>query len=141
MRSGMVQVFAFQVNICTVSFRQPVCQIKGRWPPDIISHQLIELSPEAGIFHNFQILLPKFLYVGVEHLKNIGTSERTVIPFFVNLIFTHMLVYFKTLSNNVIFFIPGDFSKREFKSIAYKRSSLSWLASPMLSGPIPPLKK
>ncbi len=91
-RSGMVQILAFQINVALVFFRKPPGIIQRRGPPNVIFEQANKFLPEIVRIDNFEVFQTKFFDVWHHHFRNVGPAKLAVIPFFVNLII-HILIF------------------------------------------------
>ena len=84
-RSGMVQVFAFEVDPAAVPFGQAPCEIERGRATDIVAQQLIEFAAERFRLHNGQVVVLQFFYASVKNFGNVSPAEPAVIAVFVYL--------------------------------------------------------
>ena len=79
--SGVVQVFALQVEPAAVFLAHAPGKVEGRRPPHVVFQQRVELLLERLAFENGQISLPQVLHRLVENLRHVGSAEVSIIPF------------------------------------------------------------
>ena len=84
-RSGMVQVFAFEVDPAAVPFGQALCEIERGRATDIVAQQLIEFAAERFRLHNGQVVVLQVFYASVKNFGNVSPAEPAVIAVFVYL--------------------------------------------------------
>ncbi len=79
MRSGMIEVFALEIDRGIVLLAQSRRQVQWRGTTDIIPQQFLILLLKGGLLHNVQVTRPKLLYIGIKHLGDKRPSKCAVI--------------------------------------------------------------
>ena len=82
-RPGVVEVFAFEVDLRTVTFAHPRGEGERRGTSHIIGEQVAELFLESGIVDDPQVFAFQVLDVGVEDFGDICSSEASVVAVFI----------------------------------------------------------
>ena len=88
-RTGVVEVFAFEVEFAPVFFAQAASMIQRTRATDVIAQQGVELSLECGTFDDVTILRLQFLQYGMELFGHIGAAKRAVKTILIYLIRIH----------------------------------------------------
>ena len=80
----VVQVLTLQIDLAAIMLAQPFGEVERRRSSYIISKQLPEFLLETFRFHHFQIGLLQVLHTFVKYLRNVSSSELSIITFVVN---------------------------------------------------------
>ena len=79
--TGVVQIFALQIQLATVFLTHALCQIEGRWSADVVAQQGAVLVLKLLGLDDGQILFLQFLYRSIENLGYVSTAEFSVKAF------------------------------------------------------------
>src|SRR6185312_888068 len=82
-RPGMIQVLAFQEQLCIVFGAHPRGKIQRRRSADIVLQQRTIFFLKRSLMNDLQVARTQFLYIGIEHLRYKGPSVPAVITPFV----------------------------------------------------------
>ena len=89
MRTGVVEVFALEVEFAPIFFAQAAGVIQRTGATDVIAQQGVKLSLECGTFDDVAVLRLQFLQYGMELFGNIGAAKRAVKTILIYLIRIH----------------------------------------------------
>ena len=78
-RTGVVEVFALEIEPAAVLLAHPACKIQGRGSAHIVAQQSMILGAELLAVYYGAVALSELLHAAVEDFRNIGTSEVAVV--------------------------------------------------------------
>ena len=96
-RTGMIEVLTFQVDLRPVTFRQLAGVVERRRASHVIAQQLIEILPETIALHDPQIGFTQISHAPVKDFGDIGTPELTIVPILIDVELLHNLMMFISL--------------------------------------------
>ena len=91
--SGVVQVFALQIDAAVVCAAEALGEIEWGGATDIVAQQLVELLLEVLAVNDLSVLFLQFFHTLVEDFRDVGSAVASEEPVFRDVKFTHVSVY------------------------------------------------
>ena len=95
MRPSVVEIFALEINLCSIFLTKTSCKIEGTWTTHIVSQEFVKLALEVFAFDDGKIGFLQSLDVGLQDIGHEGTAKLAVKTIGINMERSHKSLLLK----------------------------------------------